>query len=205
MSSLTRPLTDKELAAAGIEPAPLAHETFTQVFAVRDGGSSTSSTRTPTTSRSLKPPTPGRRAPGSRSCWPARSRSSSVRLSGFRRWCRDHLRRHPRPRRRTVTAVRARAAVRRWASRSTRSVAAPRWSSPTRLGAAAGPAASATAARISLPERRLCDERSRPLHCMRRPPWQPLLQPRPALRCATSSGDRRRPSGDVRPSRRAHR
>ncbi|WP_068166212.1 hypothetical protein [Rhodococcus phenolicus] len=37
MSSLTRPLTDKELAAAGIEPAPLAHETFTQVFAVRDG------------------------------------------------------------------------------------------------------------------------------------------------------------------------
>ncbi|MDV2475122.1 hypothetical protein F8M49_21165 [Rhodococcus zopfii] len=37
MSSLTRPLTDKELAAAGIEPAPIAHETFTQVFAVHDG------------------------------------------------------------------------------------------------------------------------------------------------------------------------
>lgn len=37
MSILTRPLTDDELAAAGIEPAPIAHETFTQVFAVQDG------------------------------------------------------------------------------------------------------------------------------------------------------------------------
>ncbi|MFD6677536.1 hypothetical protein ACFWDA_24645 [Rhodococcus zopfii] len=37
MSSLTRPLTDDELSAAGIEPAPIAHETFTQVFAVQDG------------------------------------------------------------------------------------------------------------------------------------------------------------------------
>ncbi|MBH0123657.1 hypothetical protein ACWDUD_01420 [Rhodococcus sp. NPDC003382] len=37
MSILTRPLTDAELKAAGIEPAPIAHETFTQVFAVHDG------------------------------------------------------------------------------------------------------------------------------------------------------------------------
>lgn len=37
MSILTRPLTDQELADAGIEPAPIAHEAFTQVFAVQDG------------------------------------------------------------------------------------------------------------------------------------------------------------------------
>ena len=37
MSILTRLLTDDELAAAGIEPAPIAHETFIQVFAVHDG------------------------------------------------------------------------------------------------------------------------------------------------------------------------
>ncbi|MCK8674289.1 hypothetical protein M1M07_24645 [Rhodococcus sp. HM1] len=37
MSILTRPLTDAELKSAGIEPAPIAHETFTQVFAVHDG------------------------------------------------------------------------------------------------------------------------------------------------------------------------
>lgn len=37
MSILTRPLTDAELEAAGIEPAPVAHETFTQVFAVDRG------------------------------------------------------------------------------------------------------------------------------------------------------------------------
>ncbi|MGX6513290.1 hypothetical protein [Rhodococcus sp. SJ-2] len=37
MSILTRPLTDAELEAAGIEPAPVAHETFTQMFAVDRG------------------------------------------------------------------------------------------------------------------------------------------------------------------------
>lgn len=37
MSILTRMLTDDELAAAGIEPAPIAHETFIHVFAVHEG------------------------------------------------------------------------------------------------------------------------------------------------------------------------
>lgn len=37
MSILNRPLTEQELAAAGIEPAPIAHETFTQLFAVDRG------------------------------------------------------------------------------------------------------------------------------------------------------------------------
>lgn len=37
MSILTRPLTEPELEAAGIEPAVIAHETFTQVFAVDRG------------------------------------------------------------------------------------------------------------------------------------------------------------------------
>ncbi|MCB8909023.1 hypothetical protein KUG88_02585 [Rhodococcus rhodochrous] len=37
MSILNRPLTEQELAAAGIEPAPIAHETFTQIFAVKEG------------------------------------------------------------------------------------------------------------------------------------------------------------------------
>ncbi|UPK64949.1 hypothetical protein MYP14_06245 [Rhodococcus pyridinivorans] len=37
MSILNRPLTEQELADAGIEPAPIAHETFTQIFAVHDG------------------------------------------------------------------------------------------------------------------------------------------------------------------------
>ena len=34
MSILTRPLTERELAAVENEPAPVAHETFTQIFAV---------------------------------------------------------------------------------------------------------------------------------------------------------------------------
>ncbi|MCD5419737.1 MULTISPECIES: hypothetical protein [Rhodococcus] len=37
MSILNRPLTEQELASAGIEPAPIAHETFTQIFAVKEG------------------------------------------------------------------------------------------------------------------------------------------------------------------------
>lgn len=37
MSILNRPLTEQELASAGIEPAPIAHETFTQIFVVREG------------------------------------------------------------------------------------------------------------------------------------------------------------------------
>lgn len=37
MSELTRPLTDEQLAAAGIEPAPIAREAFVQVFAVDRG------------------------------------------------------------------------------------------------------------------------------------------------------------------------
>jgi hypothetical protein len=37
MSILNRPLTEQELADAGIEPAPIAHETFTQLFAVDRG------------------------------------------------------------------------------------------------------------------------------------------------------------------------
>ncbi|MCZ4649455.1 hypothetical protein O4106_21780 [Rhodococcus pyridinivorans] len=37
MSILNRPLTEQELAEAGIEPAPIAHETFTQIFAVKEG------------------------------------------------------------------------------------------------------------------------------------------------------------------------
>lgn len=37
MSILTRPLTEHELEAAGIEPAVIAHETFTQMFAVDRG------------------------------------------------------------------------------------------------------------------------------------------------------------------------
>lgn len=37
MSILTRPLTEHELEAAGLEPAPVAHETFTQMFAVDRG------------------------------------------------------------------------------------------------------------------------------------------------------------------------
>lgn len=34
MSILTRPLTEHELAAVENEPAPVAHETFTQIFSV---------------------------------------------------------------------------------------------------------------------------------------------------------------------------
>ena len=37
MSSLTRKLTEHELAAVENEPAPVAHETFTQIFAVDRG------------------------------------------------------------------------------------------------------------------------------------------------------------------------
>ncbi|TCN51839.1 hypothetical protein EV641_109230 [Rhodococcus sp. SMB37] len=37
MSILTRPLTEHELEAAGIEPAPVVHETFTQMFTVDRG------------------------------------------------------------------------------------------------------------------------------------------------------------------------
>ncbi len=37
MSILTRPLSEQELADAGIEPAPIAHETFSQLFAVDRG------------------------------------------------------------------------------------------------------------------------------------------------------------------------
>lgn len=37
MSILNRPLTEQELADVGIEPAPVAHETFTQLFAVDRG------------------------------------------------------------------------------------------------------------------------------------------------------------------------
>lgn len=34
MSILTRPLTEHELVAVENEPAPVAHETFTQIFSV---------------------------------------------------------------------------------------------------------------------------------------------------------------------------
>lgn len=37
MSILTRKLTERELAAVENEPAPVAHETFTQIFAVDRG------------------------------------------------------------------------------------------------------------------------------------------------------------------------